>query len=88
MPLTSQQAADSDQEPTPFAHWLDALIPAIFKNDADFARQLGVQQAYVHRWRRGVRPQVPMLVKISALTGTSVEMLARIVGYESPRGDA
>jgi transcriptional regulator with XRE-family HTH domain len=58
------------------------MIPAKFKNDAEFARALGVQQAYVHRWRGGVKPQIPMLLKISKVTGTSVETLAEIVGYE------
>jgi len=83
MPQTPQRKPGGrDQEPTPFAHWLDAMIPAKFKNDAEFARQLGVEQVYVHRWRRGVKPQVPMLVRISRLTGTSVETLAEIVGYE------
>jgi transcriptional regulator with XRE-family HTH domain len=77
-----------DQAATPFAHWLDAMIPAKFRNDAEFARQLGVRQAYVFRWRRGVRPQLPMLLKISKLTGTSVETLAEIAGYQAPRGGA
>jgi hypothetical protein len=88
MPQTQQEKSPGrGQAPTPFAHWLDAMIPAKFRNDADFARQLGVQQAYVHRWRRGVRPQLPMLLKISKLTGTSVETLAEIAGYQaSSRG--
>lgn len=82
MPRTAQAPAAGGQEQTPFAHWLNAMIPAKFKNDAEFARAVGVEQVYVHRWRRGVRPQIPMLLKISRATGTSVETLAEIVGYE------
>jgi len=86
MPRTEQEnPGESGHAPTPFAHWLDAMIPAKFKNDAEFARQLGVEQVYVHRWRRGVKPQVPMLVRISRLTGTDVQTLAEIVGYEPSR---
>lgn len=77
--------SSQDQEPTPFAHWLDAMIPAKFRNDAEFARAIGVEQVYVYRWRRGTKPQIPMLVRISKATGTSVETLAEIVGYQPSR---
>ena len=65
----------------PFASWLDSIVPAVIPSDAEFARRLGVDQSYVHRWRRGVRPQVPALMKISKVTGTSVETLLLIAGY-------
>lgn len=74
-----------DQEPraapTKFALWLDSIIPAVIPTDAEFARRLGVNQSYVHRWRRGRRPQVPALIKIADVTGTDLNTLLRIVGY-------
>ncbi len=70
------------QEQIPFASWLDSMIPALFANDADFARALGVNQSQVHRWRRGVVPQLNALVKMSKLTKTDIETLAQIAGYQ------
>jgi len=61
--------------------WLDSIVPAVIPTDAEFARRVGVDQSYVTRWRRGVRPQVPALVKIAKVTGTSIETLLMIAGY-------
>ena len=66
---------------TPLAHWLDSVVPALFPSDAALSRALGVPQSYVSRWRRGVIPEVPSLVKLASATGTSVETLLRIAGY-------
>lgn len=71
----------SDARKTPFASWLDSIVPAVVPSDAEFARRLGVDQSYVHRWRRGVRPSVPSLVKIAKVTNTNVETLLMIAGY-------
>lgn len=71
----------SADKPTPFASWLDSIVPAVIPSDAEFARRVGVDQSYVTRWRRGRRPQVPALVKIAKVTGTSVETLLMIAGY-------
>lgn len=68
-------------EKTPFASWLDSIVPALIPTDAEFARRVGVDQSYVHRWRRGRVPQVPALLKISKATGTSIETLLAIAGY-------
>jgi hypothetical protein len=75
------------QERTPFASWLDSIIPAIFSNDAAFAQALGVNQSQVHRWRRGVVPQAPALMKMSKLTGTAIETLVQIAGYRPDTED-
>lgn len=72
---------------TPFAKWLDAMVPAVFASDAEFARRVGVPQDYVYRWRRGRTPQVPALVKIANATGTSLETLLRIAGYAPDEPD-
>lgn len=74
-------------EHTPFSSWLDSIIPAVFKNDAEFARKLGVNQSYVHRWRRGVRPQVPALMRMAKLTGTDIGTLLMIADYQDDGGE-
>ena len=82
-PVPANQAQGSSSEPpkTPFALWLDSMIPAFIPSDAEFARRVGVNQSYVHKWRRGRRPQVPALLKFAKATGTSVETLLAIAGY-------
>lgn len=84
MPDSSTGKPDSGQaktRQTPFATWLDSIVPAVIPSDAEFARRVGVDQSYVTRWRRGRRPQVPALVKIAKATGTSIETLLMIAGY-------
>lgn len=86
--MSDAQAGGSGpvSEKTPFASWLDSIIPAVIPSDAEFARRVGVNQSYVTRWRRGRRPQVPALVKIADVTGTNLETLLRIVGYTADPG--
>jgi len=81
--MANAEAKGSPETPkkTPFASWLDSIVPAVIPTDAEFARRVGVDQSYVHRWRRGRVPQVPALMKISRATGTSVETLLAIAGY-------
>lgn len=67
---------------TPFSKWLDSIVPAVFENDAELARALGVSQSYVTRWRKGTVPSVPSLRKLHKVTGTSIEVLLKIAGYE------
>ena len=69
---------------TPLARWLDSVVPALFPSDAALSRALGVPQSYVSRWRRGITPEVPSLVKLATATGTSVETLLKIAGYRLP----
>jgi hypothetical protein len=38
--------------------------------------------ANITRWRRGTTPQVPALVKLSKVTGTSLDILLKIAGYQ------
>jgi len=85
MPTNQPAGPVVEQERTPFASLLDAIIPALFANDAAFAKKLDVNQSQVHRWRRDVKPQITMLVRISEATGITVETLAKIVGYQPDR---
>jgi transcriptional regulator with XRE-family HTH domain len=81
-PTSRPRKARREPKPkTPFASWLDSIVPAVIKNDAEFARRIGVDQSYVTRWRGGRRPQVKALVKIAKVTGVSVETLLMIAGY-------
>jgi transcriptional regulator with XRE-family HTH domain len=87
--MPRQQTEDTPGKRTPFAIWLDSVVvPTLFANDAALARAMGVPQTYVYRWRRGVTPQVPALAKLAKATGTSIETLLRIAGYESEGGNA
>lgn len=86
MPDNSTGKRDRDQPKTPFAAWLDSIVPAVIPSDAEFARRIGVDQSYVTRWRRGRRPQVPALVKIAKVTRTGVETLLMIAGYVDESG--
>jgi transcriptional regulator with XRE-family HTH domain len=77
----SRKSRQSTAERTPFASFLDSIVPAVIPSDAEFARRVGVDQSYVTRWRRGRRPQVPALLKIAKVTNTPVENLLTIAGY-------
>jgi transcriptional regulator with XRE-family HTH domain len=90
VPSSSRESRTRGAEPSPFAHFLDGLVPAVFESEAAFARAVGVPQSTVSRWRRGeTRPRVEQLLTLSEVTGTSIEMLVRIAGYRPsarPRG--
>jgi transcriptional regulator with XRE-family HTH domain len=75
------------QQVTPFGQWLDTVVPAIFKTDAELARALGVNQGNVTRWRRGRVPAVQSLYKLAEVTGVSMEYLIRVAGYQPLRPD-
>jgi len=71
-----------------FASWLDSMVPAVFDTDAALARAVGVHRSYIARWRRGVTPEVPSLLKLAKVTGMSAETLLQIAGYRpSDAGD-
>ena len=72
----------ADRPETPFAKWLDSIVPALFPSDAALARELDLAQANVSRWRRGTVPQVPALRKLAKVTGVSVDFLLRVAGYD------
>ena len=80
----SRRSAPGDGGATPFARWLDSMVPAKFPTDAAFAREVGVPRDYIFQWRRGRVPQTPLLLKIARATGTSVETLVELAGYEPP----
>jgi transcriptional regulator with XRE-family HTH domain len=68
---------------TRFSRWLDSLIPAAFESDAALARELGISQSTVMRWRRGkTLPSMPMLYRLARVTGTRPDILLQIAGHE------
>jgi transcriptional regulator with XRE-family HTH domain len=69
-----------------FGRWLDSLVPALFDSDAALARAVGVPQSTLLRWRRGTIPGGANLLKLSKATGTTVDTLLRIAGYEEENG--
>jgi len=64
------------------ARWLDSIIPAVYRSDAALARAVGVDRSLVGKWRRGTTPKAPALLRLSEVTGTSLETLIRITGYQ------
>jgi transcriptional regulator with XRE-family HTH domain len=85
MPTSKPDSGQANTRQTPFASWLDSIVPAVIPSDAEFARRVGVAQSYVTRWRRGRRPQVDNLVKIAKATDTNIETLLMIAGYKSDK---
>ena len=62
------------------------MVPAKFPTYAAFARAVGVPGDYVFHWRRGRVPGTALLLKIARATGTSIETLVELAGYQPPAG--
>jgi hypothetical protein len=83
MSQNPSKISPAEQEPTAFASWLNAFILAIYKSDAALARAIDVDRSLVGKWRRGMTPQVPALVRLAETTKTDLSVLMRIAGYQS-----
>jgi len=60
---------------------LTKYIKANGLNQAEFARLVGISESALCRWLKGERvPQYPALKRLAAVTGVSVEKIAR--GFE------
>lgn len=69
-------------EPTSFARWLDATMQTRGLSQAQVARQVGVADAQVSRWRRGqVTPSVRYLQQIANTFDVPRTNLERMAGY-------
>lgn len=65
-----------------FVDWLTGMTRALgYSRDSDLARALEVDQSIISRWRRGSRPSVTHLVKVSDLTRTQLEPLLVLAGW-------
>ena len=71
---------------TPFARWLDSVVPALYPDDSALARACDVSPSTVFRWRRGNIPKLPALLKLAAATRTSTDTLLRVAGYQPDGG--
>src|SRR5437588_1352252 len=70
---------------TPFALWLDATMERRGMSQAAVAREVGVADAQVSRWRRGqVTPTVRYLQRIADTFGVPRAQLDRMAGYPTP----
>lgn len=75
-----------DDSPNRFGQWLDATMQSRGLSQAEVAREVGVADAQVSRWRRGqVRPTVRYLQRIADTFDVSRPTLDRMAGY--PVGD-
>ena len=76
----------------PFAQWLEASMQSRGLSQAAVAREVGVADAQVSRWRRGqVTPTVRYLQRIADTFGVPRAQLDRMAGYPTPEaqeGDA
>jgi hypothetical protein len=82
MPQSPANSRSADQPRIAFAYWLDAFVLVFYKSDAALARAVGVDRSLVSRWRRGMVPQVPALVRLAEETKTDLSVLMRIAGYK------
>jgi transcriptional regulator with XRE-family HTH domain len=65
-----------------FARWLEATMQSRGLSQAAIAREVGVADAQVSRWRRGqVTPSVPHLQRIADTFGVPRVELDRLAGY-------
>lgn len=73
----------ADEDNT-FAQWLDASMQARGLSQAGIAKQVGVADAQVSRWRRGsVTPSVRYLQRIADTFQVPRSTLEEMAGYES-----
>ena len=79
-----------DEEGRRFAHWLNLTMERRGLSQADLAREVGVADAQVSRWRRGrVIPTVRSLQRIADTFGVPRATLDSLAGYptaERPEG--
>lgn len=69
-------------EPLSFARWLTDMSRALgYAREADLARALGLPQSTVLRWRKGSRPSVEHLVRVSRVLKTELEPLLVLSGH-------
>ncbi|TDC52865.1 transcriptional regulator [Actinomadura sp. KC345] len=69
-------------EPLSFARWLADMSRALgYPREADLARALGLPQSTVSRWRKGSRPSVEHLVRLSRVLKTELEPLLVLSGH-------
>lgn len=67
---------------SPFAQWLGATMETRGLTQADVAREVGVADVQVSRWRRGqVRPSVNYLQRIADTFDVPRASLEHLVGY-------
>lgn len=84
MPKSRRSAPGDSGAKTPFGRFVDSMVPAKFPTDAAFAREVGVPRDYIFQWRRGRVPQTRLLLKIARATGTDIQTLVELAGYEPP----
>jgi transcriptional regulator with XRE-family HTH domain len=71
-----------DSESQPFAQWLNATMQSRGLSQAAVARDLGVADAQVSRWRRGqVIPSVRYLQQLATTFDVPRARLERMAGY-------
>jgi transcriptional regulator with XRE-family HTH domain len=68
-----------------FGRWLEATLESRGMSQAEVARDLGVADAQVSRWRRGqATPSLPSLQRLAQALHVPRTMLEELAGYTPP----
>ena len=68
-----------------FGSWLTTMATALgYPRDSDLACALHIPQSTIHRWKRGSRPTVEHLARVSRLFHTDLEVLLVLAGHMPP----
>ncbi|MET9068528.1 helix-turn-helix domain-containing protein [Streptosporangium sandarakinum] len=78
-------SVDSSDE-TRFSVWLTQMARAMgYPTDASLAEALGISPSTILRWRRGSKPSVTHLVRLSTTLGVRLEGLLALAGHVDPQ---
>src|SRR5437588_2702911 len=72
----------AEKPSNPFALWLDSSMQSRGVSQAQLAREVGVADAQISRWRRGqVRPTLHYLQRLASTFNVPRSTLDRLAGY-------
>lgn len=73
-----------DKNPQEFKDRLSERMEELHLNQSDLARDMGIGQSTVNRWREGTKPQPRMMVALAAALSVRVDWLANGIGEKFP----
>lgn len=78
-------SSSSTSEETSFSSWLTQMARAMgYPTDASLAEAIGLSPSTILRWRRGSRPSVEHLARLSNILGVRLEGLLALAGHVRP----
>lgn len=89
MRLMMERAALTESpQPTPFSAWLDAAMARRGIRQADLARELGLSQSTVSRWRQGGGIDLGSIERLARYFGVARETLERLTLADASTHDS